>query len=241
MKTAAVGQPTFTRWLLTVAVLGTWSAACLWLAQQHASLAWLAGPLFVVPLASLGEWLMHGVIYHGRIPGLDFIRVIHQSGHHSALFPPRRYVWSGPYEFMRTRRPFIPFQMSETAFDNWWTKWTQVALHFVTGIPLILAPAWLLTGSSDFLLSCTAALALVAWLLAHVHGCIHTPKNRWIERQAWFQWLNHHHYIHHVDVTANINFGLPICDFLLGTQKWELTAQEAQRFPDFETATQVHP
>ena len=77
----------------------------------------------------------------------------------------------------------------------------------------------------------------LSWLLGYVHGVIHTPKDRLIERTRWFQWLNHHHYIHHVDVRANINFMLPVCDLLLGTQKWELTPQEAAAFPSFAEAT----
>jgi hypothetical protein len=55
-------------------------------------LAALAGALFTVPLASLGEWLVHGIFYHRSLPGLGLLRRIHHHGHHFALFPPRRYV-----------------------------------------------------------------------------------------------------------------------------------------------------
>ena len=36
------------------------------------------------------------------------------------------------------------------------------------------------------LAACLATLALVSFALAHVHGAMHTPRNRWIERQRWF-------------------------------------------------------
>jgi hypothetical protein len=203
----------------------------------HVASAVVAGVLFTVPLTSLGEWLVHGVLYHGRIPGLEFIRSIHHHGHHFALFPPTHYVQQGrAYEFMRFRRPYTPYQMADNRFDNFLTKWSQVGLHFVVGIPLILVPAWWLTHSMVFLASTFGSLALISWLLAHVHGAIHTPGDRWVEHQRWFQWLDRHHYIHHIDLSANINFMLPLCDVLFGTEKACLSPREAAMFPSFEAS-----
>ncbi len=196
----------------------------------------LAAPLFTIPLISLGEWLVHGVLYHGHLPGLKLISDIHHAGHHFALFPPKRYVQSGRHEFMRLRAPVVPFQMSDNAVDNALTMWTQVALHFVVGIPLIVVPSWLLTRSPAFFFSTLATLGFVSWLLAYVHGVIHTPRDRAIEHMRWFQWLDRHHYIHHVDLSANINFLLPICDLLFGTQKARLTDEEQAAHPHFEEA-----
>ena len=82
----------------------------------------------------------------------------------------------------------------------------------------------------------SATLGVVSWLLAYVHGCIHTPRNRLIEHMRWYQWLDRHHYIHHIDQRANINFLLPICDVLFGTLKRRVTESEARRFPSFEEA-----
>lgn len=228
------------RFTLGLLAIGAWSAGTVLLAR-HGGVAGgaVAGALFTVPLCSLGEWLVHGVLYHGHIPGLGFIRTIHHQGHHFALFPPDKYVQSGPdakYEFMQFRKPLVPFRMSDNAVDNFLTKWSQIALHFVTGIPLILLPAWMLAHSMSFLVSCLVTLSLISWLLGYVHGVIHTPRDRWVEHQRWFQWLDRHHYIHHVDLAANINFGLPICDFLFGTQKWEMTEKEAGRYPSFDQA-----
>lgn len=82
----------------------------------------------------------------------------------------------------------------------------------------------------------TASLAFLSYLLAYVHGCIHNPQGRWIERQGWFMWLDRHHYIHHVDQTANINFLLPLCDLLFGTRKAQMSPEEASHNPSFEEA-----
>jgi sterol desaturase/sphingolipid hydroxylase (fatty acid hydroxylase superfamily) len=116
------------------------------------------------------------------------------------------------------------------------TSGSQVALHFLLGIVPILLPAWFLTQNVAFLASVTTSLAFLSFLLAYVHGCIHNPQGRWIERQGWFMWLDRHHYIHHVDQTANINFLLPLCDLLFGTRKAQMSPEEAAHHPSFEEA-----
>lgn len=198
-------------------------------------IALLAGVLFTLPLCSLGEWLVHRVLYHGRVPGLGLLRRIHLHGHHLALFPPTRYVQRGPYPFMRVRAPLLPFRMAASALDSRLTEWGQVALHFVAGIPLVLVPAWLLTGRPAFAAGCLGTLALVSFALAHVHGAMHTPRNRWIERRRWFRWLDCRHYLHHVDMKANLNFMLPLCDWLLGTNRGVNDDRRAPRGERSET------
>jgi hypothetical protein len=202
-------------------------------AARHAAApaAALLGVLFTLPLCSLGEWLVHRVLYHGRLPGLGLLRRIHQHGHHVALFPPARYVQHGPYPFMRVRAPLLPFRMADSALESGLTEWSQVALHFLVGVPLILLPAWLLGAPRPFLAACLVTLAAVSFALAHVHGVMHTPRDRPIERQLWFRWLDRRHYIHHVDMGANLNFMLPLCDLLFGTHRAHLTPAEAARHP----------
>lgn len=225
------------RWLFGISIIAAWSVLMVVVAREaHWLAAVAAGALFTVPLCSLGEYLVHGVLYHADVPGFRKIRIIHHNGHHFALFPPKRYVQDGPYEFMNLRAPLMPFKMADNALDNFITMYSQVALHFVAGIPLILVPAWLSTGSVPFLASCLATLAAISWLLGYVHGTIHTPGDRWIEHQAWYQWLDRHHYIHHIDLGANMNFMMPLCDVLFGTLKTELTPEEAARHPSFEDA-----
>jgi len=227
------------RLVLGTGALAGWCALMVWLGRpgQPAVVAAIAAILFTIPLTSLGEWWVHGVLYHRALPGLDFIREIHTAGHHGALFPPRHYVQaSSAFPFMRFRQPRRPWRMSDNALDNALTSWSQVGLHFVVGLPLIILPVGLLVGVGAFFWSSLASLAVISWLLAYVHGCIHTPRDRLIESMRWFQWLDRHHYIHHIDQRANINFMLPLCDVLFGTLKRRLTESETRRFPSFEEA-----
>lgn len=231
-------RTTLARFVGGTAVVTVWSAALIvWARTTTQPLAAVAaGVLFTVPLVSLWEWLVHGILYHGGVPGFDKIRAIHVVGHHGALFPPKRYVHDGKYAFMRFRAPREPWRMADNKLDEQLTSWSQVALHFVTGVPTFVIPAWLLSGSTTFALSVVGTLAVLSWLLAYVHGCIHTPRDRWIEAMGWFMWLDRHHYIHHIDGRANINFLLPICDVLFGTMKRQLTEREAAAHPSFEEA-----
>lgn len=228
---------TFSRMSLGLLVIAAWSALCLLLAAQPGLAPdLLAGVAFTVPLVSLWEWVTHGVLYHRRFPGLEGIYKIHVGGHHGSIFPPRSYVRQGAYSFMRFREPRTPWRMSDNLTDSLLTSGSQVALHFVLGVPGILLPAWLLSRDPGFLWSCTGALGVLSVLLAYVHGVIHNPQGRLVERMAWFQWLDRHHYIHHVDQTVNVNFLLPLCDVLFGTRKAALTPEEAAANPSFEEA-----
>ncbi|MEL6345081.1 MAG: hypothetical protein AAFV53_18375 [Myxococcota bacterium] len=219
---------------LTVWTAGGYAAVIM---TQHPLVGVVMGVLLTITLSSLWEWLVHGYMYHGRgLPGMKTVMQIHVAGHHHGLFPPTRYVQDGPYPFMRFRRPHRPWQMSDNALDNALTKLSQVGLHFLVGLPFIVLPAWWFTHDPVFTASTLITAMVISWLLAHVHGCIHTPRGRWIEHQRWFQWLDRHHYIHHIDHQANINFLLPVCDALFGTLKTELTPKEAARWPTFEEA-----
>jgi hypothetical protein len=224
------------RFVVGLALLGAWSLWLVSLVDGGApATKVVAGVLFCVPLCSLWEWLVHGVLYHRGVPGLRFIRVIHLA-HHAALFPPRRYTHEGRHAFMFTGRPLRPWRMSETLVQSAFTAGSQVALHFVAGLPSIALPAWWLTHDVVFTASVFVSLAVVSWGLAYVHGCIHTPRDRFIESTGFFCWLDRHHYIHHIDMDANVNFGLPLCDFLFGTRKAALTPDEAAENPTFEAA-----
>lgn len=231
-------NPTPLRVIAGSTLLLAWSALLV-LAVRAAHdplVALLAGALFTVPLVSLWEWITHGVLYHRPLPGLREVHRIHVGGHHLSIFPPRTYFRQGRYSFMRFRAPRTPWAMSDNLLDSLLTSGSQVALHFVIGIPFIVLPAWLLTGDAVFLGSVLGTLGVLSVLLAYVHGVIHNPRGRWVERQRWFQWLDRHHYIHHVDMTANVNFLLPLCDVLFGTRKAALTAEEQAGVPTFEEA-----
>ncbi|MCK6549470.1 hypothetical protein L6R52_26760 [Myxococcota bacterium] len=229
-------QVSLARFTFGLGVVGALATAAIALARAGGpALDVVAAILFTLPLCSLGEWLVHGVLYHGKVPGFAYIRRIHHAGHHFALFPPERYVQDGRFEFMNVRAPLMPFRMSDNALDNFLSSWGQIALHFVVGIPLIVVPAQLLVGDPWFTAAVLATLAFVSWLLAYVHGVIHTPRDRWIEHTRAFQWLDRHHYVHHIDLSANMNFMLPLCDVLFGTEKGIVAPASAAK-PTFEEA-----
>lgn len=226
--------PSLLRWLYALTILGAMTAAFLALQGLGPVGAVVGGLLLPVPLCSLGEWLVHGFLYHRGLPGLTFIRNIHHAGHHWAIFPPQRYVnRNSPFAFMRLQ---APWQMASNRKEETITKWSQILLHFVVGIPLILLPSLLLTGSLLFTGCATFTLAVISYLLADIHGHIHTPNGGWIERQAWFCALDRQHYIHHMDEGANLNFMLPLVDLLLGTRRFMPSESEQRRFPDFAEA-----
>jgi hypothetical protein len=195
-----------------------------------------AGLVYGVILCSLGEWITHGILYHSEIPGLKFIHTIHHHGHHFTLFPTTKYTQVGKFEFMRFRKPLKPFRMSDNRVDNLMTIWSQNFVGMIMAIPLIFTPTFLLTPNWYFRGAVVAMTVFISCLMTYVHGVIHTPRGRWIERQKAFLWLDRHHYIHHIDITANVNFMLPLADLVFGTQKWESTPLELSRHPTFEQA-----
>jgi len=221
-----------------IGLIALWCAAHLALLRAGAPTAALVllALTFTVPLTSLWEWITHGVLYHRPLPGMREVFRIHVGGHHLALFPPRQYTRPGPYSFMRFRAPRTPWVMSDNLLDSLMTSGSQVGLHFVIGLPFIVLPAWLLTSDAVFTGAVVGWLGVISVLLAYVHGVIHNPRGRLVERTRAFQWLDRHHYIHHVDMTANVNFMLPLCDLLLGTRKPALSPEEAARVPTFEEA-----
>ena len=79
------------------------------------------------------------------------------------------------------------------------------------------------------------AMALIA-LFIHIHDAVHYPGSSIFERTRWFWFLDHHHYIHHIDNKANTNFLLPLGDLLMGTLRLELAADELARWPTYEEA-----
>lgn len=218
-------------------------AALLLLIAFFAGVSWLVGRLPAAPLgqavafllgvlvlpvaASPYEWLVHRYVYHGTvIPFLRRIYVIHQHGHHYAIFPTWRYVTNGPV----LRHPILSdgrSDLHQTRWSNLRIKLAHFAFYMVLGTALILTPAWLATGSVAFLSGLLAALVVVSDLFVRVHDAIHYPKDfPWLQRQGWFRFLDEHHYIHHVDTSVNVNFLLPLADLLFGTMRRTLTDEE---------------
>jgi len=191
------------------------------------ALAFLLGVLVLPVAASPYEWLVHRYVYHGTaIPFLRRIYVIHQHGHHYAIFPTWRYVTNGPV----LRHPILSQSRSDlhrTFRSNLRIKAAHFGFYLVLGTALILTPAWLATGSVAFVAGLLAALLVVSDLFVRVHDAIHYPREfPWLQRQRWFRFLDEHHYVHHVDTSVNVNFLLPLADLLFGTMRRTLTGEE---------------
>jgi len=66
-------------------------------------------------------------------------------------------------------------------------------------------------------------------------GCS-CPGHSPLERFRWFWALDRHHYLHHIDTRANVNFLMPLGDLLLGTLRTRMTPAEAARWPSYAAA-----
>lgn len=201
----------------------------------------LLGGATLLIAASPLEWLVHRYVYHRK--GLRFLRriyTIHHRGHHQAIFPTWRYVTNGPVR----RHPILASAGSTlhtSGLRNLLIKLCHFSFYMAIAGACVWLPAWLLTGNVAFLAGLVVAAAVVSDLLVRVHDAIHYPgQHRLIEAQAWFRFLERHHYIHHVDTEANVNFLLPLADWLFGTMRRRLTAEEVARHGTLEEA-KAHP
>jgi hypothetical protein len=189
--------------------------------------SFLLGVCLTPLLASFYEWLVHRYIYHRRLlPGLGRIYEIHHHSHHHIFFPTWRYVTSGPPR----RLPILGSDLHEFSTDgvaNALTRAGHFSFYFGLGLVLIITPAWLSTRDPALIAGSLVALAVISNLFITVHDTIHRPGSHpLLEKQFWFRFLDNHHYIHHVDTSANVNFLLPLADWLFGTLRLELTAEE---------------
>jgi hypothetical protein len=198
--------------------------------------AFLAG-LWLTPLvASPFEWLVHRYVYHRHVlPGLGVIYRIHHHSHHHVFFPTWRYVTSGPAR----RIPILGYapDRASAGMGSALTRLAHFSFYMALGTLVIVIPAWVATRRPVFLAGVVVALVTVSNLLVTVHDTIHRPgSHRLIEAQPWFRFLDNHHYIHHVDTEANVNFLLPLADWAYGTLRRSLTEQEVRRHGTRESA-----
>jgi hypothetical protein len=74
------------------------------------------------------------------------------------------------------------------------------------------------------------------FLFVRLHDAVHYPGQTRLEWLPGFGALDRHHYLHHIDPGANVNFLLPLGDLLLGTLRTRRTAWERTRFPAYADA-----
>jgi hypothetical protein len=226
--------------LLTIATL---AGGMLALAAAQSPTGWgaamgVGAGLVLMPLlASPLEWLVHRYVYHrALVPGLRPIHEIHHRVHHYVFFPTWRYVTSGP-----PRR--IPVFAKEhdraeaTGAGNGAIHLAHWTFYMLIAAAFIWAPCALLGGGWPLLAGLVIASAVVSELMISVHDAIHRPASHpLLERRSWFRFLDEHHYIHHVDTEANVNFLLPLCDWLFGTLRRSLSQAEIVRHGTWQNA-----
>lgn len=200
----------------------------------------LVGFVFVFLAASPYEWMVHRYVYHRVvIPFLKPIYKVHHLSHHYVYFPTWRYVTSGAAKridlFSETNT-----EVHDTKWGNAFIFSMHYAFYFVLAILLIMIPSWLLIQDSLVLYGQIAGSLVVSNLFITVHDSIHRPgTNPIMESQFWFKFLDRHHYIHHVDTEANVNFLLPLSDWMFGTLRLKLTDEELKEHGTLEKAKAV--
>ena len=182
--------------------------------------------LAVIPvIAAPIKWFVHRYVYHEAVlRPLGAIFRVH-TAHHFAFFPTWRYVTNGPAKRLsiRWRTPDI----HASAWRNAGVRTAHFAWYMSFGVVVVWAPAWRITRSVPFLVGLAIGSAIVSNLFIVVHDTIHRPgSHRFVEAQPWFAFLDRHHYIHHVDLGANLNFLLPLGDWLFGTLRTSMNAAE---------------
>jgi hypothetical protein len=201
----------------------------------HVGAAALLGAAAMLLACSVVEWLVHGKLMHrrSRWPLLHLAYDLHHRAHHWIHYPPNAYVQDEV-----TYVPLVPPRperacrnRSETVF----AALGQAFFYASFSLPLVCV-AWLATGDAAFVTSAGVVSTVFVALAVHVHDAVHCPGHSPLERFGWFWALDRHHYLHHIDTRANVNFLLPLSDLLLGTLRTELTPAEAARWPSYRAA-----
>lgn len=195
----------------------------------------LVGLVLTPVVAAVLEWYVHRLVYHSPVvPGLRKIFVVH-TAHHFAYFPTWRYVTAGPPRRLSIRRGSPEAHSSK--MRNAGVRLAHFTWYLVIGALIIWLPAWFATRSLPFLVGLVIASVILSNLFIVVHDTIHRPgSHRFVEAQPWFEFLDRHHYIHHVDLGANLNFLLPLGDLLFGTLRTSMSRSELDEHGSLEQA-----
>lgn len=197
----------------------------------------MGGIVFTLVPASILEWLVHRYVYHRmRFEPLAQIYRIHHRGHHAAIFPTWRYTTNGAVLRHPVTEPDVS-KLYPAGWRNWISKVAHFMFYMTLGLVFIWTPAWLLTHNAVFLGSIVVTSAIVSDLFVRVHDAIHYPgQYKFVEMQPWYPFIDRHHFIHHVDMEANVNFLLPLADWCYGTLRTTLTQEEIAKHGTLEQA-----
>jgi sterol desaturase/sphingolipid hydroxylase (fatty acid hydroxylase superfamily) len=230
---------------VATAMLGVFGATAA-LAVAGRALATVASPIGVGASALLGaaamllassvvEWLVHGRLMHrrSRLPLVHLAYDLHHRAHHWTHYPPDAYVQDEV-----TYVPLVPPRPERACTTPGETAFAALgqALFYASFSLPIVAVAWAVTANAAFVIACGIVGAAVVGLAVHVHDAVHCPDHSPFERFRWFWALDRHHYLHHIDTRANVNFLLPLGDLLFGTLRTKMSPAEAARWPSYAAA-----
>ena len=198
----------------------------------------LSGIAITIIVLSLQEWTVHRYLYHRYHKNfiMKHIYSIHHIGHHSVIFPPERYVTNGEVK----RHPIFENDVKElgkSKFSNILTRLSHSGSYILLSCITIIGPCWLITRNGILLISTLVSTIIICHVVVTVHDAIHYPSQHpYMQNQKWFKFLDNHHLIHHIDTEKNVNFLLPICDFLFGTMRFSLSKNEIDKFGTLDLA-----
>ena len=208
--------------------------------QYYVITSIFCGVAIIIIGLSLQEWMVHRYLYHRHHKNrlMKHIYNIHHVGHHSVIFPPERYVTNGSVK----RHPIFEkdiTKLGETQSNNFLTRLSHSGSYILLTFMTIIGPSWLITNNNIFLISTIVATIIICYIVVTVHDAIHYPSQHpIIQNQKFFKFLDNHHFIHHICTEKNVNFLLPICDFLFGTIKLNLCEDERKIYGTLELAKQ---
>jgi hypothetical protein len=202
----------------------------------------VTGGAAMLIIGSVVEWWVHGRLMHRRqrsFPGLHLAYDLHHRAHHWTHYPPDRYL-QDEVSYVPLVPP-EPERACRTRSEEVIAAVGQGAFYAAFAGPPVLA-AWELTHNVAFAVSFSIVAAGIVFFAVHIHDAVHCPGHSPFERFGWFKWLDEHHYLHHVDTRTNVNFLLPLGDFVFGTLRREMTPAEQRRWPSYlEARAAVRP
>jgi len=201
----------------------------------YSLLTFVLGLVLIPTVGSPVEWFVHRFVYHEPVlRPLRPIFTVH-TAHHFAFFPTWRYVTGGPARRLAIRRRAPDAHVAP--LRNARVRLAHFSWYMAISAVVVWLPVWAATRDTTFLAGLVVSSAVVSNLFIVVHDTIHRPgSHRIVEAQPWFAFLDRHHYIHHVDLGANLNFLLPLADLVFGTLRTQLTPEELNVHGPLEAA-----
>ena len=199
----------------------------------------LAGIISAFLLATVVEWTVHRYAMHKgkRISIFRIATELHHKAHHWVYYTPNHYVNPEPINRPSVLAP-DKTKLCQSKFVILLTTFSHAAFYTFITVPILIL-AWLITVNIWFTISMVLMASIFIYLFIRVHDAVHHPGLSWLERFNWFWFLDHHHYIHHIDNNANTSFLLPLTDLLMGTLRTELSNEELAMWPTYSDARKV--